>query len=496
MTLHTDCKARHRRPGTVLIVSMLICFALAATVLTLGRSVRVELATSSNLAASIQAAAVERGAEQYVLAVLADNQTAGSLPDLEESFYNQVPVGDGYFWVLRPDYGDTSMPLFGLVDESGKVNINSVDYDGLMKLPNMSTELANAIVAYRGTTAGTTTNNSSNTATEPTQLGGGFYTKNSPFETVEELLMVQGATRELVYGNGSAGPLGQASGGLTGGSGASRGLMTDLATARGLYDYLTIYSPVPTPAANAGGGGGGAAPAPATTGPIDVNVVNQRDRLREYLRTQLGNARGDEVMNQIRPNDRFANLFAFYYQLALKPDEFDKVAGGITVPPSTPRALVNVNTAPREVLLTIPGLETGDVDKLLAARPAVPGNSSGSFGTASSSSSSSDTTGPSISWVVSALERNKALQIGNYISASTTRVSADILAVGANGRAYKRVRIVIDVSGDAPQIIYRREITDRGWPLDPAILDQVRDGQALVTTGAGLRGGATGGTFR
>jgi hypothetical protein len=334
------------------------------------------------------------------------------------------------------------MPLFGLVDESGKVNINSADYDSLMKLPNMSTELANAIVAYRGATAGTTPTNASNTATEPTQLGGGFYTKNSPFETVEELLMVQGATRELVYGNGSAGPLGQASGGLTGGSGSSRGLMTDLATARGLYDYLTIYSPVPTPTANAGGGGGGgAAPAPATTGPIDVNVVNQRDRLREYLRTQLGNARGDEVMNQIRPNDRFANLFAFYYQLALKPDEFDKIAGGITVPPSTPRALVNVNTAPREVLLTIPGLESGDVDKLL-------------------------------------------------------RVSADILAVSANGRAYKRVRIVVDVSGDAPQIIYRREITDRGWPLDPAILDQVRDGQALVTTGAGLRGGATGGTFR
>ncbi|HYE19586.1 MAG TPA: helix-hairpin-helix domain-containing protein [Tepidisphaeraceae bacterium] len=493
MTLHTLHTARHRRRGTVLIVSMLICFALAATVLTLGRSVRVELATSSNLAASIQAAAVERGAEQYVLAVLADNQTDGSLPDLEESFYNQVPVGDGYFWVLRPDYGDTAMPLFGLVDESGKVNINSADYDSLMKLPNMSTELANAIVAYRGAT-GTTTNPGS-VATEPQQLGGGFYAKNSAFETVEEILMVQGATRELVYGNGSAGPLGQASGGLTGGSGSSRGLMTDLATARGLYDYLTIYSPTATtPPAAAGGGGGGAA-APATTGPINVNVVNQRDRLREYLRTQLGNARGDEVMNQIRPNDRFANLLVFYYQLNLKPDEFDKIAGGITVPPTTPRALINVNTAPREVLLTIPGLESGDVDKLLAARPATPGNSSGSFGTASSSASS-DTTGPSISWVVAALDRNKAVRVGDYISASTTRVSADILAVSANGRAFKRVRIVVDVSGDAPQVIYRREITDRGWPLDPALLEQIRDGQALVTTGAGLRGGATGGTFR
>ena len=42
MTPHTRHTARHRRPGTVLIVSMLICFALAATVLTLGRSVRVE----------------------------------------------------------------------------------------------------------------------------------------------------------------------------------------------------------------------------------------------------------------------------------------------------------------------------------------------------------------------------------------------------------------------------------------------------------------------
>ena len=36
-----------------------------------------------------------------------------------------VPMADGYFWLIRPDYGDNSLPLFGLIDEASKVNVNS-----------------------------------------------------------------------------------------------------------------------------------------------------------------------------------------------------------------------------------------------------------------------------------------------------------------------------------------------------------------------------------
>lgn len=479
-------RMRRNRPGTVLVITMLIVFALAGTVLTLGRTARVELSASANLAASIQASAVERGAEQYINALLTLNTTKGSLPEALESSYEAVPVGEGFFWVVRPDYGDTAMPLFGLVDEASKLNINSAPYDMLAKLPNMTTDVANAIVAYRGVqtapAAGAPT-----TPAEPQSLGGGYYTKNSPFESVEELLQIQGFNRTLLYGNGQAGPLGQqASSGL--GGGAKTNLMTDNATARGLYDLLTIYSQETlTPASTTGG------TTAAAQGTVNINLQDQRDRLRNLLRAQLNNTRGDEIMNLITPRTRFVDVFDFYFQTKLKPEEFDKIATQLTTSTGTVRGKININTASRNVLLALPGLESADVDKLISARPAAAGQSSSGFG----SSAPTSTTGPSLSWVATTLNQ-KAVGLGPYITFQTSRVSADILAVSGNGRAYKRVRVVFDLSGTTPQIIYRREITDRGWPLDPTILEQLRSGQTLTTadSGIGARSSASGGTFR
>src|SRR5438105_11408447 len=58
---------RGHRHGTILIVTMFICFTVAGVVLVLCRNMRVEAVASANLAASVQASSVERGAEQYVL---------------------------------------------------------------------------------------------------------------------------------------------------------------------------------------------------------------------------------------------------------------------------------------------------------------------------------------------------------------------------------------------------------------------------------------------
>jgi hypothetical protein len=60
-----------------------------------------------------------------------------------------------------------------------------------------------------------------------------------------------------------------------------------------------------------------------------------------------------------------------------------------------------------------------------------------------------------------------------------SQFSADIVAVSGNGRAFKRVKVVIDASQTTPTIIYRRDITDRGWPLDNEILTNLRAGQPV-----------------
>jgi hypothetical protein len=134
---------------------------------------------------------------------------------------------------------------------------------------------------------------------------------------------------------------------------------------------------------------------------------------------------------------------------------------------------VNVNAAPAGVLRCISGLDDTDADKLIAQRA---GN---------------DPTSDSIAWVADALGRDKAVAIGNRITWKTLQYSADIVATSGNGRSFKRVRIVVDTQSGTPQIVYRRDITDRGWPMDKELLASIRRGE-MVSTGGGGGGAGTG----
>jgi len=149
-----------------------------------------------------------------------------------------------------------------------------------------------------------------------------------------------------------------------------------------------------------------------------------------------------------------------------RPPELDLIKDDLTDSGSqTLQQRINVNAAPATVLRCIDGLELEDADKIVAAR------------------SGNDPTSDDIGWFPDALGRDKAIQIGNRVTWKTFQYSADILAVSGNGRAFRRVRIVVDTSTGTPQIIYRRDNTDRGWPMDKEILASIRRGESM-TSGA------------
>ena len=76
------------RRGTILIVTIFIVFTLASLVLVMSRSTRVESLASANLVAAVQASAVERGAEQYVLSILTEQKD--TLTDLTEEDFAAI----------------------------------------------------------------------------------------------------------------------------------------------------------------------------------------------------------------------------------------------------------------------------------------------------------------------------------------------------------------------------------------------------------------------
>ncbi len=416
----------HNR-GSVLIVAMVVLFALAGLVLTLNRSARVDMALAANSQATRDADSVARGAEQYVLAILTNYRD--SLDDLVESDFVNVPLGQGSFTIVKPNYDDESLPSWGLMDESSKLNLNSANIDQLRLLPGMTDELAGSIIDWRDedenlTASGAESGNYLGTA-------DGYRAKNANFECVEELMLIKGMTGDLLYGPPNTAGV----------------VVTEYYQHAGLADFFTAW----TLESNA-----------AADGTRRVNVNTQRTETREVLRDKISEARAAEIMSRVGVLPAL-DVFDFAYRGGMTYDEFQLVEDYLTEVATTARirGRVNVNTAPREVLVAL-GIDEANVDALLARRTSEVQSNPGSR-----------------AWVYDVL-KDKSVNLGRLITGRGRQYSADIVATSRNGRAFKRIRIVIDTAPTTPRIVYRRDITDRGRPA-------VLDSSPLATAQGGTR---------
>src|SRR6185503_7172695 len=105
-----------------------------------------------------------------------------------------------------PDSGSDTTFRVGATDESGKINPNAfmkldptgkLLYDALLKLPNMTDELASCIVDWLD--ADDTPRQAG--AENDSYSAEGKRAKNGPLDSLGELLLVKGVTRDILYGN-------------------------------------------------------------------------------------------------------------------------------------------------------------------------------------------------------------------------------------------------------------------------------------------------------
>ena len=183
--------------GAVMIVTLWIVLGVSALVLIFARSVAVDLLASANQVSALQADAVAKGALQYVIAQL--DGSNGAIPDPTTFPCQAVSIGAGYFWILRPPGDNETGYCFGLVDEASKLNLNTATADMLMNLPNMTVDIANSIVNWRSAASAASADGASDSYY--LSLPQPYNCKHAPFETVEELLLVQGVTPQLLYGD-------------------------------------------------------------------------------------------------------------------------------------------------------------------------------------------------------------------------------------------------------------------------------------------------------
>ena len=430
------------RRGTVLIVTMWIVLVLAGLVLVLARAMRVEATCSANDSAMLQAQAVEQGAIQYVLTSVDSLQ--GQAPEDANMPCEAVRIGQGTFWIIRPNYDDRAF-AYGVVGESSKVNLNTAPQAMLSKLPEMSDELAASIIDWRDSDSTVTPGGAE--SEYYLLLSSPYQCKNAPLETVEELFLIKDMTRDVLLDE-DVNRNGVLDANEDDGEDSEPSDNRDGRLGRGLLPFVTVYS---------------AEPNTDSEGKPRVNVNDsQTQGLSDLLNKNVSADRAAMILRLARRGRPFQNVLDFYVRVGLTASEFQVIADHLTTTADAVlKGLVNVNAAPKEVLACLPGLEDADVSALLSKR------------------AEPDADRNSLAWVAQTLTPEKATAVGGILTTRAYQFSADIVSAAGDGRAFKRCRIVVDARSSPPKVIYRQGLTHLGWPLAPELLTKLRAGAGL-----------------
>jgi type II secretory pathway component PulK len=429
--------------ASVLILVLWISIGLVAIALYFANSMTFELRASDNRATGIAAEQAIEGAARYVGWALANFATNGAVPNNTQFSCAAVPVGDAHFWLIGRDPSGTisTEPYFGLVDEASKLNLNRAGTNALSYLPNMTLDFADAIVDWRST------NGSGDYALNYSALG--YTDKNSPFETVDELRLVYGATIDLLVGED-----------------VNRNGVLDInekdlngygTLDPGLFEYLTVCSRQPNFHSDG-------------SSLTNVNLAIEARLQTLFQSAGVGNASGlaTSIYNHVHPRNGPANPFPgilnfclFCQNQGMSSADFAKIYYNITTSTNLyTNGLLNINTAGMPVMEALfMGLGVDQNTAQSAAQTLVtyrqqnPNNLT------------------AISWIVDALGNTSPVvqtlenASRDYITTQSFQFTADIAAVGPFGRGYRRVKFVFDISEGAPKIIYRQDLSRLGWAL-------------------------------
>jgi type II secretory pathway component PulK len=497
-----------RRPAGIVLVIVLVVVAVMALAAYTFTDLMVTHRQAAQLSGEqLQAKAlVDSGVDATRVFLLLDRATreeAGGLYDNPTQFQGVLVVNDadpkfrGCFTIVAPtvdDVGGFGGVRYGLEDESTRLNLNTLmlaekQMPGggrtlLMAIPGMTEDVADAILDWI------------DEDDEPRELGAevdyysglspAYAPRNGPMTTVEELLLVRGVTPQLLFGldvnrNGIV-DSGEMQGSLSGVDNADGSLD------RGWSAYLTLYSQEKNVSAaltpriylngddmqalydqlsqvfpedwvtfivayRLGGDYTGSQEAKAgVTGKLDL-TASPRKKLDSVL--DLVGAKTQVRFEGDRNPTALASPFSAdplqmgaYMELLM-----DNVT--VSQAPLLP-GRININQAPRAVLMGIPGMTEEIVNEIISRRDPEPG---------------SDNPHRRLeTWILQeaivTLEEMKSLS--PFINGGGDVYRGQVVGYFQGGNAAARAEVIFDATGDAPRVLLWRDISHlgRGYPLE------------------------------
>ncbi|MBI5768862.1 MAG: helix-hairpin-helix domain-containing protein [Verrucomicrobia bacterium] len=451
----------------MLIIVMWVCLGLIALALYFANSMSSELRAADNRVTEIATRQAIAGATRYVANILTQYAAGGVVPSLDDYKAEELEIGDAACWFIGRNTDEwpraqPNEPYFALVDEASKLNLNTATSAMIQALPiqGMTQEFADAIVAWRSATS----QNAAYNENIYSQLEQPRHNKGAAYETVDEVRLINGAMLDLLFGEDT-----NRNGVLDaneddGETSAPRDDQNGTLLA-GLLEYVTVYSR--EPATSAAGS--------RRINVTQLNTLQTRQQLQQRL-TQRGitSQRAAQIMARIpfnqnqggpgqggqnQPAQAFTSVADFMVSTQITAEEFALVHTELTASTATngtTQGLINVNTASAAVLACIPGIGQENAQTLVNYRQSNP------------------TALTSFAWLTQVLSNGSIRQAGRYITDQSYQFSADIVAVGLNGRGYGREKVVFDTRAATPRIIFRQDLTSYGWALGAAVRQLLR----------------------
>lgn len=427
------------RRGSVLVLVMWLLVIAGAMLLGLNRAIRIDAAIAhGELEATRARWAARAGVEQARSLLDGDAREVDDVNDLwyrSELDFEDVALGDdaAFSVVAPPGRREATNRRFGLVDEASRVNVNHADAEALAELPGVTPIVVDAIIDWRD-------------EDERARPGGaerGVYAgrdlpyaiRNGPLQTHRELLLIEGVDRARFYGEDGDGD-GVLSAGENDGDAVPPPDNADGVLDPGLRRWTTVYSYVRHDAS-------------ALDAAVDLTRAEQSGlverfgmtrALAEAVREEAGtdpeslidfeNLRGEGGDANEADGEQTINaidlrwLARHWEQLALSGD-------------ARQPGRINVNTAEREVLETVPGIDADAAARLVDRRGGGGGLSS-----------------------VGELLLDELLDEAAFRRAAprlTVRSNVfRVVSEGRSGAAVRRLEAVID-RGDGLAVLYWRE---------------------------------------
>ncbi len=498
---------QHRRSAIVLVAVLVVIVILTLAAYQFSELMNAESRGAQKGVRTHQARSLADSGIHYCIAMLSDRNTLtgqlGGNPYDNPSAFRRVPVPttnglQGYFSIVAVDDSNeltaSSLPTrYGVTDEAGKINLNTllkldssgkIMHDMLMRLPNMTETAADSIIDWIDTDETTRTNGAESqfySARSPA-----YRCKNALLDSLEELLLVRGVTPALLFGtdrnrngladSGESGTFDRGwlpyltiysrelnrdtegnpriflnSRDLTALNTQLQGLLSpELAN---FVIAVRLYGPSSTSNANTPTKSGDPA---ALANVVQQALSSGNARARFSISSPLDLVTAQVTVPQAnnQPPMVFRSPLADSgVQRQFLPILYDKFTTQRSV--ELP-ARINVNTAPRTVLATLPGLTETDIQTILDRRPSL------------TLSESADPIYQTPAWLLTEANINPIVlrALERYVTTRTQVYRIQAIGYFDGDPTVSRVEAVVDTNQGKPRIVYYRDLSELGRGFD------------------------------